>query len=361
MTSQTPSIAIRDRVIGAGRPAYIIAELSANHGQDFERAAEILRAAARAGADAVKIQLLRPETITLDCRKDCFRIGPGTAWEGEYLIDLYRKAATPWDWTPRLMDLAAKAGLDLFASVFDEDAVAFLEELGAPCYKIASFELGDHDLVRAVARTGKPLILSTGMAPAERIGQAVDAARAAGADRIALLKCTSAYPAPLAEMNLRTMADMSRRFNAPVGLSDHSLGLVAPVAAVSLGACIIEKHLMLSGGEPTPDSGFSLEPEAFGAMVRAVRDAEQCLGEVRYGAGEQESLSVPFARSLFAVEDVRQGQELTRRNVRSIRPGFGLPPSCLDQVLGRKAARDIPRGTPLAWDLLAPADSGREA
>lgn len=338
------------RNVGLGNPVYIVAELSANHNRSFDDAVGIVRAAKDAGADAVKLQTYAPDTITISSDREEFRIGGGTIWDGRTLHDLYKEAYTPWDWQPRLKKLADDLGMDLFSSAFDATAVDFLEEMRVPVHKVASFELVDIPLIQKMARTGKPLIISTGMATVEEIEEALQSARQAGATQIALLKCTSAYPAPAEEMNLRTISEMSRRFAVPVGLSDHSTGIEAPVAAVALGACIIEKHLTLSRSTPGPDSAFSLEPQEFKAMVDAVRTAEKALGSVNFGASAHEQASRAFRRSLFVVEDVKQGEAFTPSNVRSIRPGHGMHPRNLDEVLGKKAAQGIKRGTPLTWD-----------
>jgi len=349
----TDCIQIGARPIGPGKPAYIVAELSANHNQDFDQAVRIIEAAKQAGADAVKVQTYTADTITIACDREQFRISGGTLWDGRNLHDLYAEAFTPWDWQPKLKKVANDLGMDLFSSPFDETAVDFLEKMAVPAYKRASLELVDIPLIQKMARTGKPLIISTGMATLEEIDEAVNAARQAGASQIALLKCTSAYPARTEEMNLRTIPELARRFNLPVGLSDHTMNVAVPAAAVALGACIIEKHLCLSRSEPGPDSAFSLEPEEFRQMVEAVRLAQSALGEVHYGVSAHESASLVFRRSLFVVNDVKQGEPFTSSNIRSIRPGHGLHTRHLPEVLGKPAARDIERGTPLAWDMLA--------
>jgi N-acetylneuraminate synthase len=346
------SIQIGKRSIGEGQPTYVIAEMSANHGQQFDESMKIVRAAKECGADAVKLQTYLPDTMTIACEREEFRISGGTIWDGRNLHDLYGEAYTPWDWQPKLKKLAEDLGMDCFSSAFDSTAVDFLEEMDVPAHKIASFELVDIPLIQKMARTGKPLIMSTGMATVEEIDEALQSARYAGATQIVLLKCTSAYPAPPEEMNLRTIPEMQRRFNVPVGLSDHTMGIAVPVAAVALGACIIEKHLTLSRSVPGPDSAFSLEPQEFRAMVDAVRIAEKALGEVHFGLSEKEKASRAFRRSLFVVEDVRQGEVFTAENVRSIRPGNGLHTRHLNDVLGKSAAQGIKRGTPLSWEFV---------
>ncbi len=349
----TEPITIGGRRIGAGYPTYVIAELSANHNQCFEQALRIVEAAKEAGADAVKLQTYTADTITIASDAQPFRITGGTAWDGKTLHELYAEAYTPWEWQPKLKRAAEALGMQCFSSAFDESAVDFLEKLDVPAHKVASFELVDLPLIRKMAATGKPLIVSTGMATLDEIEEAVTTARAAGARQIALLKCSSAYPAPVEEMNLRTIPELERRFCVPVGLSDHTLGIAVPVAAVSLGACIIEKHLTLSRADGGPDSAFSLEPAEFKAMVDAVRTAEKALGEVHFGVSEAENRSRIFRRSLFVVHDMKKGERFTPANLRSIRPGNGLHTRHFQEVLGKAASRDIARGTPLTWELVS--------
>ncbi len=348
----TDKIVINNKPVGPGHPVYVIAELSANHNQKLDQALELVRTAKEAGADAVKLQTYRPDTITIDSDKECFRVGGGTLWDGRTLYDLYKEAHTPWEWHPKLKKAADGLGIDLFSSPFDPTAVDFLAEMGIPAYKVASFEIVDIPLIEKIARTGKPMILSTGMATFAEIEEAVKAAVGAGAEEIALLKCTSAYPAPPESMNLRTIPHMAEAFGRVTGLSDHSLGIAAPAAAVALGACIIEKHLTLSRDFAGPDAAFSLEPDEFKAMVRAVRRAEKALGKIRYGPTEHQMAGLAFRRSLFAVRDIEKGEAFTTENVRSIRPGHGLEPKFLPRLLGSRAAVDIERGTPLAWSLV---------
>jgi N-acetylneuraminate synthase len=348
-----PEFEIAGRKIGAGHPAYIIAELSANHNQDYETALALVRAAAQVGADAIKLQTYTADTITIDCDNEHFQIRKGTLWDGKVLHELYKEAHTPWEWQPKLIAEAKACGLHCFSSPFDATAVDFLEGLAVPAYKLASFELIDMPLIRKIARTGKPLIMSTGMATLDEIDEAVRTARAAGAGPIALLRTNSGYPASPAEINLRCMANLSDTFSVVSGLSDHTLGIAVPVAAVALGACIIEKHFTLSRAVPGPDVAFSLEPAEFRAMVEAVRTAEQAVGRVQYGPTERELASRQFRRSLFVVKDVKKGEQFSAENVRSIRPAAGLHTRHLDVVLGRRAARDAPKGTPMSWDLLA--------
>ena len=346
---------INGRIIGPEAPTYVIAEMSANHNQDFAQAVALIKAAAEAGADAIKLQTYTADTMTLNERTPLFQIGKGTIWEGRNLHDLYGEAFTPWDWQPKIKQAANDLGLDCFSTPFDFTAVDFLEQMNVPAHKIASFEIVDLPLIRRVAKTGKPMIMSTGMASLAEIDDAVRAFRTAGGTQLALLKCTSAYPSPAADMNLRTIPHLSESFGMPAGLSDHTLGISVPVAAVALGACIIEKHFTLSRATPGPDSAFSLEPAEFKAMVDAVRTTEQALGRVSYELLKNEKASRVFRRSLFVVADMAAGDVFSEKNVRSIRPGHGLPPKYFDVVLGRKAAASIPRGTPLDWPLIAGA------
>ena len=346
-----PQIKIGNKTIGPGNPTYVIAEMSANHGQSFDQAVAIVRAANDAGADAVKLQTYTPDTMTIACDRPEFQI-KGTIWEGRNLHALYREAYTPWDWQPRLRAAAREIGIELFSSPFDSSAVDFLESMNVPAYKLASFELVDIPLIQRMAETGKPLIMSTGMATLEEIDEAMDAAQRAGAKQIALLKCTSAYPAPIDEMNLRTIPELARRFGVPVGLSDHSPGAEVPVAAVALGACIVEKHITLSRANPGPDSAFSLEPDEFKATVNAIRVAEKALGDIHFGSSSHEQNSRAFRRSLFVVEDMKCGNMFSNENVRSIRPGHGLHTRYLPEIVGRRASCDIERGTPLKWEMV---------
>lgn len=342
---------IAGRPIGPGHPVYVIAELSANHGGDLERARELVRIAKDVGADAVKLQTYTADTLTIASDRECFRLDD-TLWEGRTLHELYSEAFMPWEWQPELKALADRLGLDLFSSPFDASAVAFLEDMDVPAYKIASFENVDLPLLRTVAITGKPVIMSTGMATLAEVDEAVRTLREGGTGALALLRCVSAYPACPASMHLRTIPHLAKTFDVVAGLSDHTLDATVPVAAVTLGASIIEKHMTLSRDEEGPDSAFSLEPEEFRGMVEAVRTAEQALGNVRYGPTESEERSRVFRRSLFVVADMAAGERFTRDNVRSIRPGHGLHTRHLDDVLGRKAVKRIERGTPLSWELI---------
>lgn len=344
-------IYVAGRPVGPGQPAYIVAELSANHNGSQERALALVRAAHEAGADAVKLQTYTPNTLTIDCDNEYFRI-KGTLWDGKRLHELYAQAMTPWEWHPALQAEAQRLGLDFFSTPFDDTAVDFLEGLGVPAHKVASFELVDTALLRKVGATGKPVILSTGMASLGEIREAVDTLHQAGCRELALLKCTSAYPAPPEEANLRTVSHMIETFSVPVGLSDHTTGIAVPVAAVALGACIVEKHFTLDRTSGGPDAAFSLEPTEFRAMVDAVRVAEAALGAVSYELTAKQRESIVFRRSLFVIRDICAGEPLTPMNIGSIRPGHGLPPRMMDKVLGRKASVNILRGTPLALDLI---------
>ena len=343
-------IQISGRRIGAGHPCYIIAELSANHGQSFERALEVVRAAKDAGADAIKLQTYTADTLTINCRRPEFMVGKGTLWEGKNLHDLYAEAYTPWEWQFELKKEAESLGLHCFSTPFDDTAVDFLEGMNVPAHKIASFELVDTELLKKVAATGKPVIMSTGMASFEEIEEAVQTLQAKSCAQLALLKCTSAYPSLPEDMNLETIPHMAESFGVPVGLSDHTLGVAVPIAAVALGACIIEKHLTMRRSDGGSDGGFSLEPDEFRTMVEALRVAEKSLGKVSYEMSEKEAASRVFRRSLFIVKDMNKGEVFTRANVRSIRPGQGLPVKELDRILGKQAAVDLQRGTPLAED-----------
>ena len=359
----TAEFSIAGRRIGAGAPVYVIAEVSANHGQDYETAVRLVRGAKDAGADAVKLQTYTPDTITIDSDAPAFRNGTGSLWAGRTLYDLYQEAYTPWEWQPRLKALADDLGIQCFSSPFDPTAVDFLLAMGVPAFKVASFELVDLPLIRRMAQTGKPMIISTGMATEAEVDEAVTAARGAGASQIALLKCTSAYPSPPESVNLLEISAMRERWGVPVGLSDHTIGKTAAVGAVALGACIVEKHIVGSHADRTADAAFSLDLDEFAAMVRAIRFTERALGAAVLEPTPEEAESRRFRRSLFVVEDVAAGEALTDRNVRSIRPADGLHTRYFEEVLGRRAARAIKRGTPLSWDLLEPepAPAGRQA
>jgi N-acetylneuraminate synthase len=345
-------IAIAGRPIGPDYPPYVIAEMSGNHNGDIGRAFALIEAAKAAGADAVKLQTYTADTITIDHDGPGFMI-EGGLWHGRKLHELYGEAHTPWDWHPRLFDHARAVGIACFSSPFDPTAVDFLESLGAPAYKVASFEIVDTPLVACMARTGKPLIISTGLASPEDITDAVAAARDAGARDIVLLHCTSGYPTPADQMHLRTMPDLAAAHGTLVGLSDHTMGTAVAVAAVALGACVIEKHFTLARADGGVDSAFSLEPDELARLVADCRDAWSALGSVHYEEVEAEKAGRDLRRSLYVVADVKKGEPLTPENVRSIRPGHGMAPKHLYEVLGKPAARDLKRGEPLAWELIA--------
>lgn len=342
---------IGEREIGKGNPAYIIAEMSANHAGDISRAKEIIHAAKEAGADCIKIQTYTPDTITIDCDLPYFHISDGT-WNGENLYQLYKKAYTPWEWQKELLEEAKKTGIDFFSTPFDNTAVDFLEEIGIEFYKIASFELVDIPLIEYVASKGKPMIMSTGMATLAEIDEAVNAVRNQGNNNLALLCCASAYPAITDEMNLRTMQNMGETFGVPCGLSDHSMGSIGAVTAVALGASIIEKHFCIDRSIENPDSSFSMNPTEFKQMVCDIRQAEKAIGRVQYGSTEQEKPSQIFRRSIFCVKDIKKGEKLTQENVRIIRPGYGLAPKYYKDVLGQVALKNIERGTPLEMEMI---------
>jgi pseudaminic acid synthase len=338
---------IGNKMVGGENPAFIIAELSANHGHDIEIAKKTIKAMKESGADAVKLQTYTADTITINSSNDYFKIKQGTIWDGKNLHKLYEEAHTPWEWQPKLKKLAKELGLICFSSPFDSTAVDFLAKMNVPAYKIASFEITDIPLIEYIASKNKPVIISTGIAKLEDIREAIKACKRMGNDQIALLKCTSAYPAPYEEINLKTIPDMHKKFRAVIGLSDHSEGIEMPVAAVSLGAKIIEKHFILDRKIGGADASFSLEPREFKAMVDAVRNTEKALGKITYELSEKSKKSREFSRSLFVVEDVEKGEELTKENIRSIRPAFGLAPKFYNTVIGKKAKHTLKRGMPL--------------
>jgi len=354
MPTETPYIEINGRRIARGEPVYVIAEISGNHNGSYDRAAQIVEECAEAGADAIKLQTYTAGTLTIDSDFDIFRVGGDNTWAGTTLHDLYQEAHTPWEWQPKLKALAHGLGVDLFSSPFDSTATDFLDQMGVPAFKIASFECIDPPLVSYIAGKGKPVMMSTGMATLSQIEKAVTAARAVGAGpgRLLLLKCVSAYPAPAESMNLNTIPHMADAFAVPVGLSDHTLGTEVPLAAIALGACAIEKHVTLARADGGVDSQFSLEPHELKQMVEQVRTVETALGGVLYGPTEWERPNQVFQRSLIVTEDMAAGERFSSANVRSIRPGYGLSPEFIDDVVGRFAVRDIARGTPVTWDLV---------
>ena len=344
-------IKIKDRLIGDGYPAYIIAEMSANHSGSIERAKEIIREAKRCGADCVKIQTYTPDTLTIDCHNRYFQVENGT-WEGENLYSLYGKAYTPWEWQKELKEEADRVGIDFFSTPFDRSSVDFLEEIGMEFYKIASFEMIDLPLLKYVASKGKPIIMSTGMGSLEEIKEAVEAVYETGNTQLALLKCSSAYPAISDDMHLRTIVDMKERFHMPIGLSDHSMGHLGAATAVAMGANIIEKHFCISREIENPDASFSMNPAEFKEMVDTIRQVEKAKGQVYYGVSSQEESSLVFRRSVFTSADIKKGERFTEENTRIIRPGYGVKPKYLTDILGMKAAEDIERGTPVQFDLM---------
>ena len=341
------NIKIASHTISVGNPAFIIAELSANHNHNFDIAVKTIEAAKDAGANAIKLQTYTADTITLDCDNEYFQIRQGTIWDGTTLYKLYKQAYTPWEWQPKLKKIAEDLGLVCFSSPFDKLAVDFLEKINVPAYKVASFEITDIPLIQYIASKGKPVIISTGIADEEDIQLAIDTCKKAGNDKIILLKCTSEYPAPYSRMNLKAIPYLIDKFNTIVGLSDHSMGIAAPVASIALGALVIEKHLILDRKIGGPDSQFSLEPNEFKEMVTAIRQTEEALGNAELLRDEKVIKSRQFSRSLFAVKDIKKGELFTEDNVRSIRPGFGLHPKHLPDILGKKANRDIKKGLPI--------------
>jgi len=333
-------------------PVFIIAELSANHTGNLENAIRSVLEAKRAGANAIKLQTYTADTITMDLRTEDFKIKQGTIWDGKYLYDLYKEANTPWEWHEQIFKIAQNEGLICFSSPFDFTAVDFLEKLRTPAYKIASFEITDIPLIRYVASKGKPIIISTGIAELSDIEGAIDACHSQGNGEIALLKCTSAYPAPIEEANLLMIPHMANKFDTIIGLSDHTIGDTVAIASIALGAKIIEKHFILDRKLGGPDSIFSMEPDEFKRMVHSIRTVEKAIGKISYELTEKAARNRIFSRSLFVVKNIEKGEEFTLENIRSIRPGNGLPPKFLDYVLGRKSKKKIIRGTPLSWEQI---------
>lgn len=343
---------IGTKKIGGDNPCFIIAELSANHNGSIEIAKETIKAAKRAGADAIKLQTYTPDTLTIDSKKEYFQIDGGTLWDGKTLYELYGEAFTPWKWHQELFDLAKAEGLICFSSPFDFTAVDFLEQLKVPVYKIASFEIQDIPLIKYTASKGKPIIMSTGIATEEDIALAVKTCRDTGNNDITLLKCTSSYPAPLELANLKTIKDLKTKFNVEVGFSDHTYGFLAPVVATTLGAKVIEKHFILNKEVGGPDADFSLDETEFKEMVDAVRDTEKLVGKVSYEISEKVKKNRKFARSLFVVKNVKQGDVITKENVRSIRPGYGLHPKYYEDILGKKFTQSVEKGEPLNLNMI---------
>lgn len=345
-------IKIGNRIIREDSPTFVIAEMSANHNMDFDRAVEIMRAAKAAGADAVKIQTYTADTITLDCDAPCFQITQGTLWDGTTLHKLYETAYTPWDWQPKLKKLAEEMGLIFFSSPFDLTAVDFLEEMDVPAYKVASFEITDIPLIRKIARLGKPVIMATGIARLADIELALQTCREEGNEQVILLKCTSAYPAPYEEVNLRTIPSMRDTFHCIAGLSDHTMGSAVAGAAVALGAKVVEKHLTLRRADGGADSAFSMEPEEFKEMVDNIRKIELALGQVTYELTPKAAREREHSRSLFVAKDMKAGERFTPENLRSVRPADGLHTKYYEELLGKKISRDAKLGTPMSWELV---------
>jgi pseudaminic acid synthase len=345
------TIKIADKRIGPGRPVFIVAEISANHGQDYKKTVALIKKAKECGADAVKFQSYTPDTITIDSCSRYFKINY-SKWKAKNLYRLYKKTYMPWSWLKDLKKIADDLGIIFFSSAFDKTAVDFLEDLKVPVHKIASFELIDLPLIEYMAKTKKPLIISTGMGSASEIEEAVKTAKGAGAKKVVLLKCVSTYPSSPAEANLKTISDMKERFEVPVGLSDHTLGISIPIAAVALGATVVEKHFTISRRSRTPDSFFSLEPTELKELVKSIKDVESSIGKVRYGATKGEKGNIVYRRSLFVVKDIKKGELFSEDNLRSIRPGHGLKPAFLKDIINKKAKKRISAGTPLTWKLV---------
>ncbi|MFA5878093.1 MAG: pseudaminic acid synthase [Candidatus Staskawiczbacteria bacterium] len=344
---------IGDKWIGRGKPVFVIAEISANHKQDFKRAELMIKTAANCGVDAVKLQTYTPDTLTIDCSKKWFVVkNANPSWDGKTLYELYKKAYMPWEWQPKLKKIAEDCGIILFSSAYDETSVDFLEKMHVPAYKIASFEINNINLLKKIARTKKPVIISKGMASLGAIKLAISILKKNGAKDIALLHCVSAYPTKPKDMNLATIPDIKKKFKVVPGLSDHSLGISIAIASVAVGACVIEKHFTLKRGDGGLDSSFSIEPKELKQLVQSVREVENSIGGIRYGLLKNEKGNIAGLRSLFVIKNIKAGQEFTLRNVHCIRPGYGLNPSVLPKILGRKAVKNIECGTPLCWDLI---------
>lgn len=345
-------IVIGNKKIGINESTFIIAELSGNHNQDYSRAVKLIEAAKESGVDAVKLQTYTPDTITIDCDNKYFQINQGTIWDGTTLHKLYEEAYTPWQWQPKLKKIAEDLGLICFSSPFDLTSVDFLESINVPAYKIASFEINDIPFIRKIASNKKPVIISTGVAYMNDINEAINTCKDMNNEQVILLKCASAYPTPYEDINLKTIPNMAETFDCLVGLSDHTLGCEVAIAAVSLGAKVIEKHITLKRADGGPDAKFSMEPSEFKQMVENIRNVEKALGKVTYDLTYKQKKSREHSRSLFVVEDIKSGEEITATNVRSIRPNFGLHTKYYYDILGKKAKCNIKKGTPLSWDLI---------
>lgn len=346
------AIAFGDFIIDSNSKTFVIAELSANHGHDINIAKQTIKAAKKAGADAIKLQTYTPDTLTIDCNNDYFKLNSGTLWDGRTLYELYSEAYTPWEWHRELMEYSKEMEILFFSTPFDKTAVDFLENLNVPMYKVASFEMMDIPLVEYIASKGKPIIMSTGVSTLSEIEEAVQACRRMGNNQIVLMKCTSEYPAMIEDANLITIPNMKDTFNVEVGLSDHTLGYIAPIVSVVLGAKVIEKHFILDKSIGGPDVSFSLDPKEFENMVKSIRDAEKSIGHIDYSMSSKKARNRIFGRSLFAVKDIKQGDSFTEENIKSIRPSDGIAPKHLSDILDKKAAVDIKRGTPLSWDKI---------
>lgn len=343
---------IGNKRIAADAPAFIVAELSANHNQDFNRAVEIVHAAKEAGADAIKLQTYTADTITIDCDDECFQINEGTIWDGTTLYQLYQEAYTPWEWQPKLMEIANSLGMECFSSPFDLTSVDFLEEMKVPAYKIASYEINDIPMIRKIAKLHKPMIFATGIAYPEDIARALSVCKEEGNEDVILLKCVSSYPTPYEAVNLRVIPTLAKTYDCLSGISDHTMGSIVSAGAIPLGARMVEKHLTLRRSDGGPDSAFSMEPEEFTKMVQEIRILEKALGSSEYVLTDTQKLEHEGSRSLFVVKDIKEGELLTPENIRSIRPGNGLHTMYYEEVLGKRARHDLKKGTPLAWELI---------
>lgn len=345
-------IQIGNRIIGEGQEVFIVAELSANHCHNLDITLKTIKAMKNAGADAVKVQTLTPDTMTINCDNDYFKIKSGTPWDGKTLYELYSETPLPWEWHAKIQQYANKLGLIFFSTPYDKTAVDFLEKLDVPAYKISSFEISDIPLIEYVASKGKPVIISTGIAVLADIEAAVNTCRKQGNNKIVLLKCTSAYPAPIEEANLKTLPNMAEAFQTIIGLSDHTLGHSAVLASVVLGAKIVEKHFILDRTIGGPDAAFSMEPNEFQCMVKSIKEIEKALGSVTYELSASSAKNAIFVRSLFVVRDIKKGEHFSSENVKSIRPGFGMHPKFLSEIIGKIARREIKKGEPLSWNMI---------
>ncbi|KEI81822.1 pseudaminic acid synthase [Clostridium botulinum] len=346
------NIKIQNFEINENSKTFIIGEISANHNGSFDNAVKLIKVAKDAGVDAIKLQTYTADTITINCNNEHFQIKQGTLWDGRTLYDLYKEAYMPWEWQPKLKKIAEEEGLICFSSPFDKTAVDFLEDMNVPAYKIASFEITDIPLIEYVASKGKPIIISTGIATMTDIELAINACKRVGNNEIILLKCTSAYPSPLEDVNLKTIPNIKETFDVIAGLSDHTLGIEVPIAAVTLGAKVIEKHIILSRKDGGPDAAFSLEPHELKNMVQSIRNIEKAIGKVTYDLTEKQQKNREFSRSLFIVKDIKVGEKFTKENVKSIRPAFGLHPNYINDIIGKTCMENLRKGTPLKWEYI---------